>query len=139
MTGSEILTQPRSRFVAELTGVNFFEGSVNPKPANGHTEVLVGATTICAQTTPSVTGDAMLTFFPSDVALTREQPLNGAQNVFRARVHEVVHMGDKVRISLDGTLAITAEVTARALEELHLLEGDTVFAAIPASAVRTYL
>ena len=58
--------------------------------------------------------------------------------MFRAKVHEMVHMGDKVRVSLNGTLAMTAEVTASVLEELQLLEGDTVFAAIPESAVRTY-
>ena len=73
----EILTHPRSRFVAELTGVNFYEGAVNPKPANGHTEVRVGSATLYANYNQAVTGATLLTFFPSDVVLTRSSPTTG--------------------------------------------------------------
>jgi len=134
----EILMRPRSRFVAELTGVNFYEGSAAPGAANGLTEVRVGGTSVYVDSGQAPAGETLLTFFPSDVVLTRERPSQPDSNVFRAEVRDVMHMGDKVRVYLNGTLAMTAEVTASALEELGLAEGDTVFAAVPASVVRTY-
>jgi len=134
----EILQRPRSRFVAELTGVNFFEGAVSAARNNGAAEVWVGDTCVFAEAGQPESGEALLTFFPSDVSLSAQHPTSNVRNVFRSKVRDIVHMGDKVRVSLNGSLPMNAEITATSLEALAIEKGDTVFAAVPSSAVRTY-
>jgi ABC-type molybdate transport system ATPase subunit len=124
--------------VAELTGVNFFEGEIRSDLSNGLAEVWVGDTRISAAADHQVAGDTLLTFFPSDVTLTVEAPADQDPNVFRTRVRDMVHMGDKVRVSLNGSLAMNAEITATTLDRLGIAEGQAVFASVPPEAVRTY-
>lgn len=131
-----LLRRPRSRFVAELIGVNFFEGTISSVRHNGLAQVKVGEAVLYAGT--QEVGDTLLTFFPSDVTLSRERPHGSALNVFQARVQEVVHLGDRVRISLDGDLPIVAEITAQSLSQLDIQEGGSAFASIKATAIKTY-
>jgi len=134
----ELLMHPKSRFVAELTGVNFFQGVISASRPDGLAEVWVGDTRLYAATKRQEMGDTLLAFFPSDVTLSRESPGGSARNVFHSTVRELVHLGDKVRVSLNGALPMCAEITASALAQLHLAEGDAVYAAVKATAVKTY-
>jgi molybdenum ABC transporter ATP-binding protein len=134
----EILRHPRSRFVAELTGVNFYQGTISSSRIDGLAEVWVGDTCVYAERGRQEMGDTLLAFFPSDVTVSRERPAGLSRNVFSSRVRAIVHMGDKVRLSLNGSLAMNAEVTATALEKLDLAEGDNIYASVSASLVRTY-
>jgi molybdenum ABC transporter ATP-binding protein len=134
----EILRHPRSRFVAELTGVNFYEGTISSRRPEGLAEVWVGDICLYADADRPEMGDTLLSFFPSDVSVTREQPPAMSKNIFRAKVRDIVHMGDKVRISLNGSLAMNVELTATLLEKLELGEGDIVYASVNPSAIKTY-
>ena len=134
----ELLRHPKSRFVAELTGVNFFQGTISSTRSEGLAEIWVGDSRLYAASDQQDMGDTLLTFFPSDVSLSRQPPLSSARNVFQGRVREIVHLGDRVRVSLNGALAMCAEVTAPALDELELAEGDTVFASVKATAIKLY-
>ncbi len=134
----ELLRHPKSRFVAELTGVNFFEGEVSPEQRDGLTRIQVGDNCLYAAGEPAQMGHTLVAFFPSDVSLSREPAATSARNVFCATVQEVVHMGDKVRVALNGSLPMCAEVTANALDKLGVVEGDTVYASFKATAVKTY-
>jgi molybdenum ABC transporter ATP-binding protein len=137
-TREEFLHHPKSHFVAELTGVNFFEGAVSASSDNGLVEIWVGDSRIYATCEERDMGGIMLAFFPSEVTISREPPLTSARNVFRSQVREVVHMGDKVRLSLNGSLPMSAEISANALDELGVREGDTVYASLKATAIKTY-
>ncbi len=134
----ELLRHPKSRFVAELTGVNFFQGTISSTRSEGVAEIWVGDSRLYAAADQQDMGDTLLTFFPSDVSLSRQLPVSSARNVFQGRVREIVHLGDKVRVSLNGALAMCAEVTAAALDDLELAEGDTVFASVKATAIKLY-
>ena len=134
----ELLRHPKSRFVAELTGVNFFQGTVSASRPEGLAEIWIGDARLYAATDQQEMGDILLTFFPSDVTLSRQPPPTSARNVFQSHVREIVHLGDRVRVSLNGALAMCAEVTASAVESLALREGDEIFAAVKATAVKTY-
>jgi molybdate transport system ATP-binding protein len=83
-------------------------------------------------------GGIRLAFFPSEVTISREPAATSARNVFRSQIREVVHMGDKVRLSLNGSLPMCAEVSAQALRELAVGQGDTVYASLKATAIKTY-
>ncbi len=134
----QLLRHPKSRFVAELTGVNFFQGTVSSERRAGLAEVWVGDTCLYATCDGEEMGDTLVAFFPSEVAISREAPSGSARNVFRAEIQEIVHLGDKVRLMLDGSLPMCAEITADSLEELELGEGDRVYASVKATGVKTY-
>jgi molybdopterin-binding protein len=137
-TREDLLRHPKSQFVADLTGVNFFEGTISRSCGDGVAEVWVGNTCLYAACEHQEMGDLMLAFFPSDVTLGREPSATSARNVFQSEVREIVHLGDKVRVSLNGALPLSAEITADALEQLALREGDTVYASLKATAIKTY-
>jgi molybdate transport system ATP-binding protein len=134
----ELLRHPKSRFVAELTGVNFFEGTISSVREGGLAQISVGDTWLYAASEREEMGDTLVAFFPSDVAVSRERPATSAKNVFRSGVQEITHMGDKVRLALNGTLPMCAEVTSSSLEELGVSEGDSVYASVKATAIKTY-
>ena len=134
----QLLHHPKSRFVAELTGVNFYEGTISPGRPDGMTEISVGNFSLYAASNGPAMGDTLLAFFPSDVMIARERAAVSARNVFRSHIQQIVHMGDKVRLSLNGSVPMCAEVTAAALDQLDLKEGDDVFASVKATAIRTY-
>ncbi len=83
-------------------------------------------------------GDTLLAFFPSDVTISREPPSTSARNVFRSRIQEIIHLGDKVRIALNGAVSMCAEITADSLDKLQVKEGDEVYASVKATAIKTY-
>jgi molybdenum ABC transporter ATP-binding protein len=134
----ELLRHPRSRFVAELTGVNFFEGKVTVEPDNGLAEIRVGDASLHVPSDGQDGGDTLVVFFPSDVTVSRRPPPTSAQNVIRGHVREIVHLGDRARLALNGALPICAEITGESLEELGLAEGDAVYASVKATAIKTY-
>ncbi len=134
----ELLRHPRSRFVAELTGVNFFEGTISSERPGGLAQVWVGDTCLYAAGDDEEMGDTLVTFFPSEVTISRDAPGGSARNVFRAQVQEIVHLGDKVRLSLNGSLPMCAEIAAETVGALDLKEGDKVYASLKATSVKTY-
>jgi len=134
----DLLRHPRSRFVAELTGVNFFEGTISSRREQGLAEIWVGETCLYAACDHEEMGDTLVTFFPSNVTLSRSAPDSSARNVFRSQVQGIVHMGDKVRVALNGVLPMCAEVTEGSLDTLGLAEGDTVYASLKATAIKVY-
>lgn len=134
----DLLHSPKSRFVAELTGVNFFEGTISAGSEDGVAEIWVGDSCLYAAAGQKEMGGTLVAFFPSEVTITREPPVSSARNVFQTEIKDIIHMGDKVRLSLNGALPMCAEITADALEELEVGEGDTVYASLKATAVKTY-
>jgi molybdate transport system ATP-binding protein len=136
-TREQLLRHPKSRFVAELTGVNFFEGAVSASD-DGLAQIRVGESRIYAAGEEPEMGDILLAFFPSEVTISREPPATSARNVFRSQIREIVHLGDKVRLSLNGALPMCAEISPVALRELGVGEGDTVYASVKATAIKTY-
>jgi molybdate transport system ATP-binding protein len=135
---SQLLRHPKSRFVAELTGVNFFEGEITALPPEGAAEITVNGARLYAVSGQQETGHTLVAFFPSDVAVSREAPDSSARNVFQTEIREIVHLGDKVRLSLNGALPMCAEITAGSLDRMGLREGDAVYASLKATAIKTY-
>ncbi|NIM05983.1 MAG: ATP-binding cassette domain-containing protein [Armatimonadetes bacterium] len=132
----ELLVRPRCKFVAELTGANFFEGTISSLRHHGLAAVRVGDSTLYVATEEM--GDTLLSFYPSDVTLGLNPPTGSAVNVFESRVSEIVHFGDRVRVSLNSSLPMVAEITADSLTALNLREGSRVFASLKATAIRTF-
>jgi len=132
----ELLRHPKSRFVADFTGVNFFQGQVVHCNGEGLCRIRIGDATLCALACEAER--VSLTFFPRDVTLHRNPPEGSAQNVFCGSVREIIHLGDRVRVALEAGLPVVAEISDLALQELGIQEGDRVYAALKATAIKTY-
>ena len=132
-THEELLVAPCSRFVADFTGVNYFEG--NAVADGGRTQrVHVGEAVLHAAT--EATGEVSLSVLPTDVMLSLEPPHTSARNVLQGAVRDVVHLGGRVRVHLEVGVPIVAEVTAEACRLLGIRDGVTLYASFKATAVR---
>ena len=127
----EVSDAPRSRYVADLVGVNLLRGV-----GHGHEVVLDGGGVVV--TADAADGDVYVAIAPHSVSLHRSQPEGSPRNVWRGRVRGADLLGDRVRIHVDGPVSVVAEVTAGAVGELGLHEGVDVWATVKATDLSVY-
>jgi molybdate transport system ATP-binding protein len=130
-TIAEIAAQPRSRYVAELVGVNLLRGH-----AHGTTVDLdAGGSLTVAD---PAEGDVWVLVHPTAVALHRHPPDGSPRNTWRGTPAGIDHRGDRVRIRVDAAPPIVAEVTAAAAGELDLDPDAELWVAVKATEVDVY-
>lgn len=128
-TAAEIGERPRSRYVADLVGLNFLRGRV-------HDSVFAcenGAQLVVATTHE---GAAIATVHPRAIALFRERPSGSPRNVWQATVAGVETVPTGRRVRLSGPFSLVAEVTAASVAELGLVAGASVWIALKATEVQ---
>jgi len=132
-TGSpaEVTQRPRSRYVADLVGVNLLRGTA----ARGLVALAGGAV---LQSADGVDGDVFAVIYPRAVALHRARPEGSPRNVWRGRASALDFQNDRVRVGIEGELPIIAEVTPAAVSELDLAEGGEVWASVKATEITVY-
>ncbi len=128
-TVAAICGSPRSRYVADLVGLNCFSGTARA----GVIELPNGATLVAAGARD---GPVFATVHPHAISLFRERPSGSPRNVWRAPVLGIEPALDCQRVRLGGDVPLVAEVTARAVSELQLAEGGEVWVALKATEVR---
>jgi molybdate transport system ATP-binding protein len=124
-TLDELRARPRSRFVADLLGVNLLAGHGRAG------RVDVNGTELVATDVPD--GDVLVVVHPRAIALHNERPTGSPRNVLRCVVRAVHADGERVRVELGGPVSLVAEVTASAAADLHLAAGAEVWAAVKAT------
>jgi molybdate transport system ATP-binding protein len=130
-TPATVTARPRSKYVADLTGVTLLRGT-------GRGTVIDldgGGQLICAD---SVTGPIFAVITPAAVSVHRQKPDAPEQNLWRGSVGDIDLMGDRVRVRIDGAPTITAEVPPSAVDELKLDEGGELWASVSPTAVTVY-
>ncbi|HXT88801.1 MAG TPA: TOBE domain-containing protein, partial [Trebonia sp.] len=130
-TPAEVTARPRSRYVADLTGVNLLRGTA-------HRNLLTldgGGQLSCAA---PATGTVLAVIPPARVSVTRHRPERQEDNTWPGHISAVDLMGDRVRVHVDGTPAITAEVQPAAVDELKLDEGGEIWASVSSSDISVY-
>ena len=131
-TLAEVTAHPKSRYVAELVGLNLVSGNVR----DGVLVTGAGANVVIADA-PS--GAAFAVIRPHSIALERHHsPGSSVRNVWRGTVAEVDRLGDRVRVGVDGIIPLTAEITAAALDALALRPGDEIYASVKATDIDVY-
>ncbi|OLB82374.1 MAG: ABC transporter ATP-binding protein [Actinobacteria bacterium 13_2_20CM_2_66_6] len=132
-TGSpaDVTQRPRSRYVADLVGVNLLRGT-----ATGGQVALPGGASL--QSADRVDGDVFAVIHPRAVALHRARPEGSPRNVWRGRTSALDFQGDRVRVGVEGEMPIVAEVTPAAVRELDLAEGGEVWASVKATEITVY-
>jgi molybdate transport system ATP-binding protein len=131
-TGSpaEVSGRPRSRYAAELVGVNLFHGH-----ADGHAVKLPGGVLVVAD---DHHGEVFAAVHPHAVALHRQPPEGTPRNVWPGTADALEVVGDRVRVRVSGTVPVVAEVTPAAASELRLADGGPVWATVKATEVTVY-
>jgi molybdate transport system ATP-binding protein len=134
-TAAELLARPRTRFVAELLGMNHYRAEL--AWGTGLREARV-AGVIFHVLTPEPGGTVSLAFAPSAVTLSPERPKGSAQNAFQGRVGEVVPFADRVRVVLDCGVALAADIVPEAASSLTARTGQVLWASVKATAIAVY-
>jgi molybdate transport system ATP-binding protein len=129
-SAADIRVRPRSRYVADLVGVNLFRGHA----AGG--VVTIGAARVVVA--DAIDGDVFAVVAPHAVALHRSRPEGTPRNVWSCTVTAVDDEGDRVRVSVTGALALSADVTPASVRDLGLRPGVEVWASVKATEVAVY-
>ena len=130
-TPAEVSEHPRSRYVAELVGINLYRGQ-----ADGRSVRLVGGGTVVAADINH--GEVFAAVHPHAVALHRRVPEGTPRNVWAGTADAVEVVGDRVRVQVTGPVPIVAEVTPAAAAELRLGDGGQVWVSVKATEVTVY-
>jgi molybdate transport system ATP-binding protein len=132
-TLADVTAHPRSRYVADLVGINLVRG----KLSGGRLETDSGAIVVSAAHEVA-DGPAFAAIRPGAVALHVAAPAGSPRNVWATTVHDIDLRGDRVRVILAGAIPLVAEVTPDGLAGLALRPGDAVYASVKATEVTVY-
>ena len=158
----DLLEHPRSAYVAELVGVNFFRGYITRYESlavcaiqlhNGTQAVELLATLreqAGSVSRPTIGEPAFVLVDPRSITLYPTQPDSSARNTFRGEIVQIVRIGSvssgeeregvlRVSLLLTTTMPpLTAEITEASASRLQLYEGATVYATFKATDARAY-
>jgi len=130
-TPAAVTARPRSRWVADLAGVNLFRGH-----AEGDRVALAGGGDLIVP--GAIGGDVFAVVHPRAVALLRSKPEGTPRNVWRGSIGEIDLEGSVARIGVRTMPPIVAEVTTAAVEVLGLVPGEDVWVVIKATEIVLY-
>jgi len=160
-----LLQYPRSSYVAELVGMNFFRGQILYCETdalctirvygNGGEGVEVSAALEehARAQTPGIGEEAFVVVDPRSITLYATHPDSSARNVFHGEIVQLLRLGastgnggeydGRVRVSilLDGSAdstPLTAEITEASANRMDLHEGKSLYAAFKATEARAY-
>lgn len=127
-SSEDIRLRPRTAYVADLAGANLILGEATDGT------VVVGDHPVQVANR-DLAGPALLTIAPNAISLHQNRPEGSPRNAWRTTVEQLEHYGDRVRIQTGAPLALTAEVTPRAVEALGLHRGSDVWISIKATEI----
>jgi len=135
-TPQHIFNLPKNVEVAKIVGMETVIPGRIAHAADGLVTVEAGGVKLLAVSQEPVGADAFACIRAEDVVL---EPVGAAatsaRNHIPAIVQNVISMGALVRVDLEAGFPLSAIVTRSALEDLHLVPGVKVTAAIKAGAV----
>ncbi|MGI8520122.1 MAG: ABC transporter ATP-binding protein [Actinomycetota bacterium] len=130
-TPSDLSARPRSSYIAELVGLNLWRGQ-----GLGDRVRLDSGGEMLVSHAPE--GEVYAALHPRAVALYRSRVEGSPRNVWRGRISRVESDGGRVRIRVEGSIPVVAEVTPVAVAERSLIEGEEIWVSIKATEVSVY-
>ena len=130
-TPQEITRHPRTRYVAQLVGLNLFEGR-----ADGTSVTLpAGAELVTAE---EHYGEVFVVARPSSISVHRDVPHGSPRNVWGGTISTVEQHGDLVRLFVTGPPDAVVDVTTAAMAELRLGVAHPVWLSVKATDLTVY-
>jgi len=138
-TPAEVVYHPRSRFVAEFTGMcNIYEGRV-VESVDGECVVRVGEALVRLAGGAEAGERVCLGIRPEDVMLIRTDvpPSRRHTNLFSGVVRQITPRGGAMlRLRISGPLEVLADVPRHVVEKMHLHPGGEVVFSLKRSCIR---
>jgi molybdate transport system ATP-binding protein len=137
-TPDQLRDAPRTRYAADLVGLNLFSGPLVPIAGGaGELRTADGPVTVPWPDDVEVEplDDVVATLAPADVALHATRPEGSPRNVVQGVVEEVAILGDRARVRLAGAPALVAEVTTGSVDRLGIVVGGQLWASFKAVEV----
>jgi molybdopterin-binding protein len=134
-TPQDIREAPRTRYAADLVGMNLFAGRLTPLEAGaGELQTADGVVTVPWPEGIPVgpVDDVLATLGPADVALHTARPEGSARNVVRGVVEEIAVVGDRARVRLASSPRLVAEITSGSAARMAIGAGTMVWASFKA-------
>jgi molybdate transport system ATP-binding protein len=128
---AEVARQPRTDYIAHLVGLNLYRGTA------GGTSVRLdegGHLVIAAPTT----GPVYVAFPPAAVSLHPSPPAGSPRNSWPVTIAAIEQHAHTIRVRLDGTPPVLADVTPASIAELNLSPGAQLWATVKATETATY-
>jgi ABC-type sulfate/molybdate transport systems ATPase subunit len=133
-TPAEVTRAPRTSWLAQLMGANAFAGH-----ASGTSLVVEGGGELALAEPVAIPGPALGVVPAHAVTLHRERPRGSARNAWPVVVRDLIPAGARMRVQCDGEPSVVAEVTAGAVADLGLRDGEQVWASAKATEVTVVL
>ena len=130
-TPDEVTAQPRSRFVADLAGVNLLRGRAH----QDHVEFSGGVQLAAPDAGDS---DVFAVIHPRSISLHLSRPEGTPRNVWHGRADYIDLQGERARVRVKGPVSLVAEVTRAAVRELGLEPGSEVWMAVKATEISVF-
>ena len=132
----EIRSAPRSRYAADLVGMNSFRGRLEPLEEGAGRLATDEGDVVAPWPEDFEGGDVIGLLRPADVTLSLEPPVGSARNVFRGQVTSIAVEGERARVRIATAPPLVAEVTLGSIERLGLRDGVSVWASFKAVEVQ---
>ena len=132
----EVRTSPRSRYAADLVGLNAFSGRLEPLEDGAARLVTGDGELVVPWADGTEDAEVMALLRPIDVTLSLEPPTGSARNVFGGAVTSIAVESDRARVRIASEPPLIAEVTLGSVENLGLREGVRVWASFKAVEVQ---
>ena len=125
---ADICAAPRTRYVADLVGLNWLRGNcrAGTLAIHGGGELKVAW---------QGEGNAIATIHPRAIALFPSRPDGSPRNVWQATVASIEPALDGLRVRLVGPVPLVAEITESARSQLSLRPGSSVWLALKATEI----
>ncbi len=157
----ELREYPRSSYVAELVGLNFFQGRIvrYESETTGIIQLSYGPEIVATLkervpdgSTPPLGSHAHVVVNPHSITLHARPPEGSARNSFRGRILHLLHIGAageesrvRVNIALEGYISsstlppLTAEITEASVARMELVEGKQIYATFKGTEAAAYV
>jgi len=132
----EIRSAPRSRYAADLVGVNAFRGRLERMEEGAGRLATDEGDVVVPWPEDFEGGEVIGLLRPADVTLSLEPPVGSARNVLRGRVTSVAAEGERARVRIASRPPLVADVTLGSAQRLGLRDGVIVWASFKAVEVQ---
>jgi molybdate transport system ATP-binding protein len=128
---AEVARRPRTDYIAQLVGLNLYRGTAGGTLV----ELDDGGHLVIVEPT---TGPVYVAFPPTAVSLHPSPPAGSPRNSWPVTITAIEQHAHTIRVRLDGSPPVLADITPASIAELHLNPGTQLWATVKATETATY-